>query len=68
MYIPQLFEMLSEPLHAERIVHAERKRLALAPCAEPPAVRISLAYELYRRLRTAPVSAAKYITSNLADH
>jgi hypothetical protein len=30
MYIPQLFETISQPLHTERIIDAERERLASA--------------------------------------
>jgi len=36
MYIPQLFETLSEPLHVERIASANRKRLAQVRSAVIP--------------------------------
>jgi hypothetical protein len=31
MYLPQLFETISEPIHAERIAKAERQRFACVP-------------------------------------
>jgi hypothetical protein len=43
MYSPELFEMVSPALHAKRIAHAERRRLASEPISDESVALPSLA-------------------------
>jgi hypothetical protein len=53
MYIPQLFETISQPIHAERIANAGRQQLACVPFEENATMRASVHAEAYRRLAHA---------------
>jgi hypothetical protein len=59
MYIPQLFDTLSEPLHAERIAHAKHDRLVHGALQDPSAVRTPFAIAVSFRLRMLAVRSGQ---------
>jgi hypothetical protein len=53
MYIPQLFETISQPIHAERVANSERQRFASASVDGSSNVRAASNDASYCRLARA---------------
>jgi hypothetical protein len=58
MYSPQLFEMISQSIHAERIADAEWQRLASGAVDGTSTARVSIDDAAYRRLARAVATFA----------
>jgi hypothetical protein len=58
MYSPQLFEMISQSVHAERIANAERQRFVSGAIDGTSPARLSMDDAAYRRLARAVATFA----------